>query len=73
VNLLQVDHLNEVNYRSITHNISTASVATEWLRELLMNLLTVGKHIPAISTNYGHQTVIIKMNTYKENMESQDV
>lgn len=54
MNVLQVDHLNEVNYRSITHNISTASVATKWLHELLMNLLTVEKHIPTISINYDH-------------------
>jgi hypothetical protein len=29
--VLQVDHLNKINYRSKTHNIRYASVVVEWL------------------------------------------
>jgi hypothetical protein len=32
--------------------LHTADVEAEWLRELLMNLPMVEKHIPAISMNY---------------------
>jgi hypothetical protein len=32
--------------------LDTASVETEWLRELLMDLLVVEKPVPAISINY---------------------
>ena len=50
--------------------LDTASVEVEWLRELLMNLPVVEKHIPAISMNCDNQTVIIKVNSSKDNMKS---
>ena len=50
--------------------LDTAGVETEWLRELLMNLPVVGKPISAIFMNYDNQTVIIKVNSSKDNMKS---
>ena len=45
-------------------------VEAEWLRELLMDLLIVEKSIPAILMNCDNQTVIVKMNSLKDNMKS---
>jgi hypothetical protein len=40
--------------------LDTASVEAEWLRELLMDLLVVEKHVTSISMNCDNQTMIIK-------------
>jgi hypothetical protein len=45
-------------------------VEAEWLRELLMDLPVVEKPIQAISMNCDIQTVIIKVNSFKNNMKS---
>ena len=50
--------------------LDTATVEAEWLRELLMDLPVVEKPIPAISMNCDNQTVIIKVNSSKDNMKS---
>jgi hypothetical protein len=50
--------------------LDTASVEAEWLHELLMDLLVVEKPVPAISMNYDNWTVIIKINSSKDNMKS---
>ena len=50
--------------------LDTATVEAEWLRELLMDLPVVEKPIPAILMNCDNQTVIIKVNSSKENMKS---
>jgi hypothetical protein len=50
--------------------LDTASVEAEWLRELLMGLLVVKKPIPAISMNCDNQTMIIKVNSSRDNMKS---
>jgi hypothetical protein len=50
--------------------LDTASVEAECLRELLMNLHVVEKHVLAISMNCDNQTVIIKINSSKDNMKS---
>ena len=50
--------------------LDTAKVEAEWLRELLMDLLVVEKLIPAISMNCDNQTMIIKVNSSKDNMKS---
>jgi hypothetical protein len=50
--------------------LDTATVEAEWLRELLMDLLVVEKPIPTIPMNYDNQTVIIKVNSSKDNMKS---
>ena len=68
--VLQADHLNEVNNGSRTQALDTATVEAEWLHELLMDLPVVEKPIPAISMNCDNQTVIIKFNSSKDNMKS---
>jgi hypothetical protein len=50
--------------------LDTATVEAKWLRELLMNLPVVEKLIPAISMDRNNQTVIIKVNSSKDNMKS---
>jgi hypothetical protein len=50
--------------------LDTATVEAEWLRELLMDLPVVEKPIPAIPMNCDNQTVIIKVNSSKDNMKS---
>jgi len=50
--------------------LDTATAEAEWLRELLMDLPVVEKPIPAISMNCDNQTVIIKVNSSKDNMKS---
>jgi hypothetical protein len=50
--------------------LDIAIVKAEWLRELLMNLPVVEKPIPAISMNCDNQTVIIKVNSSRDNMKS---
>jgi hypothetical protein len=50
--------------------LDTASVEAEWLRELLMDLPVVEKLVPTISMNCNNQTVIIKINSSKDNMKS---
>jgi hypothetical protein len=50
--------------------LDTTTVEVEWLRELLMDLPVVEKPIPAISMNCDNQTVIVKVNSSKDNMKS---
>jgi hypothetical protein len=50
--------------------LDTATVEAEWLRELLMDLPIVEKPIPAILMNCDNQTVIVKVNSSKDNMKS---
>ena len=50
--------------------LDTATIEAEWLRELLMDLPVVEKPIPAISMNCDNQTVIIKVNSSRDNMKS---
>ena len=50
--------------------LDTATVEAEWLRELLMDLPVVEKPIPAIPMNCDNQTVIVKVNSSKDNMKS---
>jgi hypothetical protein len=50
--------------------LDTTAVEAEWLRELLMDLPTVDKPIPAIFMNCDNQIVIIKVNSSKDNMKS---
>ena len=48
----------------------TTTVEAEWLRELLMDLPVVEKPIPAILMNCDNQTVIVKVNSSKDNKKS---
>ena len=50
--------------------LDTATVEAEWLRELLIDLPVVEKSIPAILMNCDNQTVIINVNSSKDNMKS---
>ena len=50
--------------------LDTATVEAEWLHELLMDLLVVEKPVPAILMNCDNQTVIVKMNSAKDNTKS---
>jgi len=50
--------------------LDTAGAEAEWLRELLMHLPVVEKPIPAISINCDNQTVVIKVNSSKDNIKS---
>jgi len=50
--------------------LDTATVEAEWLRELLMDLPVVEKPVPTISMNCDNQTVIIKINSSKDNMKT---
>ena len=50
--------------------LDTTTVQAEWLCELLMDLPVVEKPIPAILMNCDNRTVIIKVNSSKDNMKS---
>jgi hypothetical protein len=50
--------------------LDTATVESEWLRELLMDLPVVEKPVPVILLNYDNQTVIVKVNNSKDNAKS---
>nr|ABG22485.1 retrotransposon protein, putative, Ty1-copia subclass [Oryza sativa Japonica Group] len=50
--------------------LDTATVEAEWLRDLLMDLPIVEKPVPGILMNCDNQTVIVKVNSSKDNMKS---
>jgi hypothetical protein len=50
--------------------LDTATVEANWLRELLMNLPIVEKPLPTILMNYDNQTVIVKVESSKDNMKA---
>jgi hypothetical protein len=50
--------------------LDTATVEANWLRELLMDLPIVEKPLPAILINCDNQTVIVKVDSSKDNMKS---
>ena len=50
--------------------LDTSTVEAQWLRELLMDLPVVEKPIPAILMNCDNQTIIIKVNSSKDNIKS---
>jgi hypothetical protein len=50
--------------------LDTAIVEAEWLHELLMDLPMVEKSILAIIMNCDNETMIIKVNSSKDNMKS---
>ena len=51
-------------------SLDTTIVEAEWFCELLMDLSIVEKPIPAILMNSDNQTVIVKLNSSKDNMKS---
>ena len=50
--------------------LDTATVEAEWLRELPMDLPIVEKPIPPILMDCDNQTMIVKVNNSKDNMQS---
>jgi hypothetical protein len=50
--------------------LDTAFAEAEWLRELLSDLPVVEKPLPAILVNCDNQTLIIKVNSAKDNTKS---
>jgi hypothetical protein len=50
--------------------LDTGTVEVNWLRELLMDLPIVEKPLPAIMMNCDNQTVIVKVDSSKDNMKS---
>jgi hypothetical protein len=45
-------------------------VEADWLHELLMDLPIIEKSLPTILMNYDNQTVIVKVDSSKDNMKS---
>ena len=50
--------------------LDTATVEAEWLRELPMDLPIVEKSIPPILMDCDNQTMIVNVNSSKDNMKS---
>jgi hypothetical protein len=50
--------------------LNTTTVETDWLHELLMDLPIIEKPLPAILMNYDNQTVIVKVDSSKDNIKS---
>ena len=50
--------------------LDTTTVEAEWLRELLMDLPMVEKPVTAILMNCDNQTLIVKVNSSKDNAKS---
>jgi hypothetical protein len=50
--------------------LDTATVEAGWLRELLMDLPIIEKPLPAILMKCDNQTVIVKVDSSKDNMKS---
>jgi hypothetical protein len=50
--------------------LDTATVKTDWLHELLMDLPIVKKPLPIILINYDNQTMIVKVDSSNDNMKS---
>jgi hypothetical protein len=50
--------------------LDTATVEADWLREPLMDLPIVEKPLPPIMMNCDNQTVIVKVDSSKDNIKS---
>jgi hypothetical protein len=50
--------------------LDTTTIEVDWLRELLMDLHTIDKPLPTILINCHNQTVIVKVDSSKDNMKS---
>jgi hypothetical protein len=47
-----------------------AIMEADWLRELLIDLPIIEKHLPVILINYDNQIMIVKIDSSKDNMKS---
>jgi hypothetical protein len=68
--VMQTDNLNKVYHEAELAVLDTATVEADWLRELLMDLHIVEKHLSAILMICNNQTVIVKVDNSKNNMKS---
>jgi hypothetical protein len=50
--------------------LDIATVESKWLCELMVDLPVVEKSMSAILLNYDNQTVIVKVNNFKDNTKS---
>jgi hypothetical protein len=50
--------------------LDTATMEADWLRELLMDLPIIEKPLPAIFMSCDNQTVIVKVDSSKDNIKS---
>jgi hypothetical protein len=53
--------------------LDTTTVEAAWFRELLMDLPIIENPLSAILMNYNNQTVIVKVDSSKDNMKYQDI
>jgi hypothetical protein len=51
-------------------SLDTATTKTDWFRELLMDLFIIEKHLSTILINCDYQTVIVKVDSSKDNIKS---
>jgi hypothetical protein len=51
-------------------SLDTTTVEADWLRELLMDLPIIEKHLSAILMNCDNQTVIVKVDSSNDNIKS---
>ena len=68
--VLQADHLNEVNNGSRTHNTRYNYGRSRLASSALEDLPVVEKPVPGILMNCDNQTVITKVSSSKDNMKS---
>ena len=68
--VLQADHLNEVNNGSRTHSTRYSYGRSRLASSALNDLSVVEKPIPGIFMNCDNQTVIMKVSSSKDNMMS---
>jgi hypothetical protein len=64
--VMQIDNLNEVYHGGRTRSTLKAN----WLHKLLIDLSIVKKPLPVILMNCDNQTVIVKVDSSKYNMNS---
>jgi hypothetical protein len=67
---MQTDNFNESNMEAELTALDTSTVEADWLHELLMELPIVKKPLPTILMNCDNQTVIVKVDSSKDNMKS---
>jgi hypothetical protein len=62
--------LTRSNMEAELATLDTTTVEADWLCELLMDLPIIEKPLPAILMKYDNQTMIVKVDSLKDNMKS---